>query len=36
MSSQEVETLIKRLASLPPEATSYMLQLLQKQGLDVK
>jgi tripartite-type tricarboxylate transporter receptor subunit TctC len=36
MSSQEVETLIKRLAGLPPEATSYMIQLLQKQGLDVK
>ncbi len=36
MTSQEVETLIKRLADLPPAATSYMIQLLQKQGLDVK
>lgn len=36
MSAPEVETLIKKLAGLPPEATEYMTVILKKQGLDVQ
>ncbi len=36
LSATEVETLIHRLGSLPPEATEYMTVILRKQGLDVQ
>jgi hypothetical protein len=36
MSSKDVETLIHKLGSLPPEATEYMTVILRKQGLDVQ
>ena len=36
LSAPEVETLIKKLSSLPPEATEYMTVILRKQGLDVQ
>jgi tripartite-type tricarboxylate transporter receptor subunit TctC len=36
LSAPEVETLIKKLSSLPPEATDYMMVILHKQGLDVQ
>ena len=32
----DVEILIKRLGSLPPEATEYMTTILRKQGLQVE
>jgi tripartite-type tricarboxylate transporter receptor subunit TctC len=36
MSAPEIETLIKKLANLPPEATDYMTVILKKQGLNVQ
>ncbi|MEA2984065.1 MAG: hypothetical protein QOD94_319 [Alphaproteobacteria bacterium] len=36
MAAPEVETLINKLSSLPPEATEYMTVILRKQGLNVQ
>ncbi len=36
LSAPEVEVLINKLASLPPEATEYMTVILRKQGLNVQ
>ena len=36
ISAPETETLIKKLSSVPPEATDYMTVVLKKQGLDVQ
>lgn len=36
MAAPEVEGLINKLASLPPEATEYMTVILRKQGLNVQ
>lgn len=36
MQSGEVETLINRLGSLPPQAIEYMTVILRKQGLDIR
>lgn len=36
LSAPEVEALINRLASLPPEATEYMTVILRKQGLNIQ
>jgi tripartite-type tricarboxylate transporter receptor subunit TctC len=36
MAATDVESLVRRLASLPPEATEYMTVILRKQGLDVQ
>jgi tripartite-type tricarboxylate transporter receptor subunit TctC len=36
MLSKDVETLVHKLGSLPPEATEYMTVILRKQGLDVQ
>jgi tripartite-type tricarboxylate transporter receptor subunit TctC len=36
LSAAEVESLIHKLGSLPPEATEYMQVILRKQGLDVQ
>jgi hypothetical protein len=36
MKAADVETLIRKLASLPNEATEYMTVMLRKQGLDVQ
>jgi hypothetical protein len=36
MLSGEVETLIQRLGSLPPQAIEYMAVILRKQGLEVQ
>jgi tripartite-type tricarboxylate transporter receptor subunit TctC len=36
MAAAEVEMLINKLSSLPPEATEYMTTILRKQGLDVQ
>ena len=36
LSSSEVDTLLKRLASLPPQAIEYTTLMLRKQGLEVQ
>ncbi len=36
LSAPEVDALIQKLGSLPPEATEYMTVILRKQGLDVQ
>jgi hypothetical protein len=36
LSSSDVETLIRRLGSLPPQAIDYMIDILHKQGLEAQ